>query len=231
MRRWIALSVATFLALTLSSCGHANRSPNAGPDNKSSSAGHSDESSNAATSSAAPSSAAPSKYISKGFSIPLTVTVPASLKPQPTLDSRTFLTWESVLADERAVRFLQPVVVYRPGSASPQAPPKNYLTYLRGQVSHGAKFANVKTISVDGHPATMMTATTTQALDGSLGCPTINTAADKCFGLQTDLALRIAVIDVNGKTLLAWAKTNDRDVNVPIFFAEFAAMLQGLKFR
>lgn len=230
MKRSIALGAAALLALTLTNCGHADKSPNTGTDNKSSSAGHSGESSNATTSSAAgPPSA--SNYTSERFSIPFTVTLPASLKPQPTEDTGTFVTWESVSAGGKAVRFLQPVVVYRPGSSSPQAPPKDYLTYLRGQTSHGAKFANAKTISVDGHATTIMTATTTRALDGSLGCPTATTAADECFGLQTDLALRIAVIDLNGKTLLAWARTDSQDVNVPAFYAEFAGMLQSLKFR
>ncbi len=230
MKRWIALGTAVLLALALASCGQADKSPKSPNAATSSAPTSSAANSSAPTSSAAPSPSA-AKYSSKSFSIPLTVMVPASLKPQPTEDTGTFLTWESVSAGHKAVRFLQPVVVYPPGSAGPQAPPKNYLAYLRGQASHGAKFANVKTISVDGHPATIMTATTTQALDGSLGCPTANTAADECFGLQPDLTLRIAVIDVNGKTLLAWAKTDSQDVNVPSFYAEFAAMLQGLKFR
>lgn len=230
MRRWIALGVAALLALTLSSCGHANRATNAGRDNKSSSAGHGDESSSASTSSAAASTSV-SKYTSKNFSIPFTVTVPASLNPQPASDTDTFLTWVSNAGRDEAFRFLRPVVVYRPGSTSPQAPPKDYLTYLRGQASHGATFANVKTISVDGHAATMVTATTTQSLDGSLGCPTAKTVPDECYGLQPDLALRIAVIDVDGKTLLAWARTNNEDLNAHTFYAEFAVMLRGLKFE
>ena len=54
--------------------------------------------------------------------------------------------------------------------------------------------------------------------------------ADACFGLQPDLSLRIAVIDVNGKTLLAWARTEKNAVDVPAFFTEFETMLKGLKF-
>jgi hypothetical protein len=183
MRRWIALGVAALLALTLSSCGHANTAPSAGRDNKASSAGHGDESSSASTSSAAASPSV-SKYTSRNFSIPFTVTVPASLNPQPASDTDTFLTWVSNAGRDEAFRFLRPVVVYRPGSTGPQAPPKDYLTYLRGQASHGATFANVKTISVDGHAATIVTATTTLpstarwAVPRSRRCPTSATGSN-----------------------------------------------------
>jgi hypothetical protein len=55
----------------------------------------------------------------------------------------------------------------------------------------------------------MMTATTRVGLDGAIGCPDV--AADQaegCFGFEPDLALRIAVVNVGGTPMVAWARTN-----------------------
>jgi mannose-6-phosphate isomerase-like protein (cupin superfamily) len=67
-------------------------------------------------------------------------------------------------------------------------------------------------ITVDGHPATLMTATSGPAavppgfFDGTVGCP--DPADDKeeaCFGIQPEWLLQLAVIPVGKTTLLAWA--------------------------
>src|SRR5207247_2645654 len=81
-----------------------------------------------------------------------------------------------VASTDEKVRFLIPVELYPPGSSTPQPPPANYLEYLRGQAAQGAKFSNVATITVDGHAATLMTATTSTSTDGSLGCPVLGAA-------------------------------------------------------
>jgi hypothetical protein len=77
-----------------------------------------------------------------------------------------------------AVRLLVPVEVYRPGHPTPEAPPKDYLTYLQEQTNYSAELSKVTKITVDGHPATLMNVTRTidanhpeGLLDGSLGCP------------------------------------------------------------
>jgi hypothetical protein len=62
---------------------------------------------------------------------------------------------------------------------------------------------------VGGQAATLLTATTDRALDGSLGCPTRKTSAPDCFGLQPDLALRIAVVKVHDQTLLIWLREDE----------------------
>jgi hypothetical protein len=170
-------------------------------------------------------------YTSKAFSIPFTIPVTNSLKAEASTDTATFVTWQSANLEDLAVRFLLPPVLYRPHTTKPETPPTDYLTYLRGLTSQGATLANEKTITVDGHNATLMTLTTDKSLDGVLGCPTPTTPPADCFGLQPDLTLRFAVIDANGKTLLAWARALTGATHAPGFATEFETMLQGLKFH
>lgn len=183
----------------------------------------------AATSASSPAS---QTYASKAFVVPLTVTVDASLKSPPNPDSRHLLSWDAANSPDNKVRFLMPTSVYRPGSTISKAPPKNYLPYLQGLTSHGAQLSNVTKVTVDGHPATLMTATSTGApgaLDGTLGCPDAD-QAEGCFGIQPDLSLRIAVIPLGNTTLLAWARTS-RDNPDGEFFAMFERMLNTVRFR
>ena len=106
--------------------------------------------------------------------MPLTVMVDASLKSPPNPDSRNLLSWDAADGSGNKVRFLVPVNLYPPGNAVPEALPKDYLTYLQGLTSQGVKLSNVTKVTVDGHPATLMTATTSSGnLDGSLGCPAV----------------------------------------------------------
>jgi hypothetical protein len=104
--------------------------------------------------------------------LPLTVTVDASLKSPPVSDLKTFLTWDAAHSSSSKVRFLVPTSLYRPGSFTPEAPPKHYLKYLQGLTSHGVKLSNVVKITVDGHPATLMTI----ASDPAAGPPKASTA-------------------------------------------------------
>jgi hypothetical protein len=212
--RWITSAAAALITLGFSGCSASNGS------------------STAATSSPAPATSGQS-YTTRAFSIPFTITVPASFKAQPNSDTKTFLTWYAA-SSENKVRFLLPVALYRPGQSAPGTPPKDYVTYLRGLSSQGATLADEKKITVDGHSATLMTGTAEHGLDGSIGCPQTKgppDAGEDCYGLQPDVALRIAVIDVSGRTLLAWARTNKGASDASAFFAEFEAMLQSIKFR
>jgi hypothetical protein len=184
-------------------------------------------------SAASPSSPASQMYASKAFIVPLTVTVDASLKSPPT-DLPHLLSWDAANSSANKVRFLVPVNLYRPGSTTPEAPPKHYLKYLQRLTSNGAQLSNVIKITVDGHPATLMSATsTTGGFDGSIGCPSIGASADQakgCFGIQPDLILRIAVIPVGNTTMLAWARTSKANPN-EAFFAMFERMLKSVRFR
>jgi hypothetical protein len=130
------------------------------------------------TSTTPAASAGGQTYSSKASVLPLTVTVDAGLKSPPNPDSPNLLSSDATASDENKVRFLVPVELYRPGSSTPEAPPKDYLTYLQGQPKEGAELSKVTKISVDGHPATLMN------------------------------LLRLAVVDVGETTLLAWARMN-----------------------
>ena len=192
----------------------------------------------AKASSSSPSSPAGQTYASKAFAVPLTITVPASFKAQPNSDTSTFLTWVTGSTENEGtfhrVRFLLPVALYRPGQTAPETPPKDYLTYLRGLSRHGATLADEKKITVDGHSATLMTGTAEHDLDGSIGCPQtqgVPDAGGDCFGPGPAAAIRIAVIHVSGRTLVAWAGINTGASDESAFFGEFEAMLQSIKFR
>jgi hypothetical protein len=197
-------------------------------------AGCSSAASTSSPGTASPSSPTGQTYASKAFVVPLAVTVDASLKSPPNPDSRNLLSWDAADGSSNKVRFLVPVNLYRPGSPAPEAPPKDYLTYLQGLTSQGVKLSNVTKVTVDGHPATLMSATTTNGsglLDGSLGCPAVGAdQAEGCFGVQPDLILRVAVIPVGNSTLLAWARTNKTSPD-PAFLAMFETMLKSVRFR
>ena len=197
-------------------------------------AGCSSSASTSGPATASPSSPTGQTYASKAFVVPLAVTVDASLKSPPNPDSRNLLSWDAADGSGNKVRFLVPVNLYRPGSSSPGAPPKDYLTYLRGLTSQGVKLSNVTKVTVDGHSATLMSATTTTGpglLNGSLGCPAVGAdQAEGCFGVQPDLSLRIAVIPVGNSTLLAWARTSKASPDAA-FVAMFETMLKSVRFR
>lgn len=177
-----------------------------------------------------PSASAPSPahFTSQAFSVPLTVTLPASLKSRATEDTKNLISWGTVTG-QNGVRFLLPVVVYHPDSTTPQPTPTDYPSYLARLVGAGATFVDKTTTTVAGKEATLVTGTTTRSLDGTLGCPAATTPAAVCFGLQPEAALRIAVVDLNGKTLVAWARAQQDDANASKFFAEFEAMLRSLQ--
>jgi hypothetical protein len=188
--------------------------------------------------STSPASSAGQTYSSRAFVLPLTVTVDAALKSPPNPDSHNLLSWYGATSDEERVRFLVPVNLYRPGSTTPEAVPKDYLKYLQAQTTGNFQFSKVTRITVDGHPGTLMTATSTDDashpqgfFDGSLGCPTPDAdQAEGCFGIQQRNPLRLAVIDVGGTTLLAWARSGEGNLD-KAFVAMFERMLSSVRFR
>jgi hypothetical protein len=197
-----------------------------------------DGSSTPTTSATAMSSPGGQTYATKAFVLPLTVTVDPAIKTSPSLDSRNLVSWDAVASDDNKVRFLIPVELYRPGSSKPEAPPEDYLTYLRGFTKANAQMSNVDKITVDGHAATLLDLTwDTDAahpdgyFDGALGCPAAGAEqADGCFGPQSDLLLRLAVVDVGDTTLLAWARMNRQNPDRS-FAAVFERMLTTVRLR
>jgi hypothetical protein len=163
--------------------------------------------------------------------MPLTVTVGPLLKSPPTADDPNLVSWDAASSANEKVGFLIPVEVYQPGSSTPQAPPRHYIEYLQGLAGQGAAFSKVTTLRVGAYAATLMTATTTRRMDGSLGCPVKGADASAgCFGLQPQFSLRIAVIEVSPEmTFVAWARTG-ADAPDPAFDAMFEAMLASVKF-
>ena len=151
-----------------------------------------------------------STYVTRVFSEPFEVTAPALLPTEPSIDESNFVTWESTASDGPAVRFLVPVNVFPPGSTDTTPPPDDYLAYLLAQAEHGAHFVDQTETTVGARPATLLTATVDESLDGSLGCPEQDMAAGDCFGLQPENTLRMAVIDVGDRTLLAWLRHDNR---------------------
>lgn len=157
------------------------------------------------TGSTVSSSAQPrTTYHSKTFVVPFDVIPPAWQPTAPPVEQPNFVTWKSV---KHAVRFLVPVGVYFPDLSTSSPTPPDYLAYLMEQSAHGAQFTSVSKTTVGDRAATLVTATTIRSLDGSLGCQKPGMAAGDCFGLQPDLSLRIAVVDLGGKTLLIWDRT------------------------
>lgn len=186
---------------------------------------------------ASPSTPAGQTYATKAFVVPFTVTVDPALKSPPNPDSRNWLSWDAAASDpDDAVRFLVPVIVYPPGSDTPQAPAKDYLKYLQSQAKDGAEFSNMTKITVGGHQATLMNITTSKPegfLSGSLGCS--ERAADKhdgdrCRGIQPDFILRLAVIDLGKTTLLTWARMQKNNPDAA-FVAMYERMLTTVQFR
>jgi hypothetical protein len=177
-------------------------------------------------------------YTSKAFVLPLTITVDPVLKTPPSLDSRNLLSWDAAASDDNKVRFLVPVELYRPGSSKPEALPGDYLTYLRGFTKANAQLSKVDKVNVGGHRATLMDLTWDSDaarpdgyFDGALGCPAAGAdQADGCFGPQTDLVLRLAVVDVGETTLLAWARMSRQNPDRS-FAAVFERMLTTVRFR
>ncbi|HEX2361151.1 MAG TPA: hypothetical protein VHI11_03660 [Jiangellaceae bacterium] len=172
------------------------------------------------------------RYDSRRFQPPFEVTVPAWLPLAPSADEQNFLTF--IGEDEsfdRAVRFLVPVNLYEPGSDTATGPPDDYVEYLHGQSANGARLTDETTTAVDGMATTIMTASTSASLDGSLGCPAAGVSAPDCFGLQRGMTLRIAVIDMPDATLVAWARVTEGSVDTAEVFADFEQMLSSLRFR
>jgi len=170
-------------------------------------------------------------YTTAKFAIPLTVAVGAALMATPTDDTPGLLSWTATGNANNRVRFLVPVEVYPPDATRPIPSPKDFLGYIKGLAGHGAVFRDMTTTTVDGVPATLLTAQATSSLDGSLGCPTIGAdQGEGCFGLQPDLTLRIAIMDVGGKPLLAWARTDGQSPDAA-FIAAFEDMLATLHFK
>jgi hypothetical protein len=169
-------------------------------------------------------------YATTGFGVPFTMTLDPDVASWPKSEGANLVSWEATSFDN-AVRIMVPVELFKPGSTTPQAPPQDYIGYLQGLTKDGVSIRDQKKITIGSHPASLMTVTSVPDLDGAIGCPEEGAdQADGCFGPQNDTLLRLAVVSVDGKTVLLWARTpsghpDDR------FVSAFEAMLKSVQFR
>ena len=188
-------------------------------------------------------SASASSYSTKAFNTPLTVTVPTLFGAKPVTDDKHLLTW--VGQNDTRIRFFLPASVYpyiytrqkRTAYPTPIDPPRDYVQYLMKHARLGVKIDDVVKTRVGGRSATLMSVAlpqpswaTEEGLDGSLGCPEKGMEpSEECFGIQLGGPIRLAVINVNGNTLLAWAGTSEKAG--PSIAKTFDQVLRTVRFR
>jgi hypothetical protein len=77
----------------------------------------------------------------------------------------------------------------------------------------------------------VLTATSDEPIDGAIGCPDTSTTADKCFGLQPEFALRIAIIATDQGPVLIWLRSNaDAAADVAAASERLDSFLGGVHF-
>ena len=165
-------------------------------------------------------------YTATEFVVPFTTAVPTWVASTPATSSRNLVTWRT---DDVAVRFLVPVTVYPPGGTRATDPPRDYLSYLRRNEDAGVRVGDVSRRTVDERTTTMLTATATRPLAGSIGCPEVDMEPEQCHGLRPERRLRIAIVEVDGPDLLIWLR-NDRAEEFLEQAEEFDALLDSVRF-
>lgn len=210
LRLAVALSIVCVLAGCAPSAGTPASTPTGG--------------SGPATATSSPSAVT---FASQSFVVPFSLRVPSWLPARPGTEQTTFVSWDAN-DGARKVRLMAPVSIYRPDATSASALPKNFTKYFLGLRSQGVTFADESTTTIGGHPATVVTATTSTSMDGVFGCPTDHLAAADCFGFQPDLVLRMAVIDDAGRPLLFWLREDADPKPAPDTVEPLAELLSGL---
>lgn len=226
-RRVVAAALAT---ISLAACDATAGSPASGP-------APAPGPSTSVSEEQATVTSAPEPYDSEHFVPALRVDPPTWFTSDPVQDEAHFLTWVGEGVDvDRAVRFLSPIGIYAPSAPDKQVGklhgvPDDYVRYLLRLREHGAQVSDRTTLEVDGHHATLMTAGTSASLSGTLGCWDEGQTPGDCMGLQPYALIRLAVIDDDGTTVLAWARTLPGSPTRDQDFAAFEAMLATLRFR
>lgn len=216
--RRLVLLAAVVAAGLLSACTATASSDQTRPDGS------------AADAESSPASRAPT-FSPKSFVLPFALDPPTWIMPGPTVDASRFVTWESPTGSP-SIRVVALAYLYRPGEDKPSPPPTDYVTYLLDQQAAGAQFTDRTERTVGGRPATIVTATTTRSLDGTLACVEPDQEAHHCLGLQPELLLRIAVIPTEKQVVLIWLR-EDATVNsgtLEDHQQRFDAMLDSVTF-
>jgi hypothetical protein len=121
-------------------------------------------------------------------------------------------------------------MVYAPGETAPVSGARRLPRLPLAQRDDGAVFEDVVETTVAGRPATILTATAPHNLDDSIGCTVDDGLVSDCFGLLSDLILRIAVLDTDQGPLLVWGR-DARGDDSESEYETFEAMLSSLHFR
>ena len=165
------------------------------------------------------------------FVVPFTIQLADWLDPGSVETEKQFVTWQS--ADEqRALRVLAPVSVYRPASTTESPPPSDFSAYVLSLADSGATMTDRVETKVDGRDAVEVTVglpTGAPSLDGALGCPEAGLAAEDCFGPQDELVLRMVVVDVAGTPVLIWER-DFADQAGSVDYASFDEMVASVRF-
>jgi hypothetical protein len=180
----------------------------------------------AASSTPSPST---STFTTQSFGVSFQIELPSWLTSPPDTEEANFMTWSANDSD-RAVRMLLPVSVYPPGATTPTPVPTDYLSYLNTLSNDGVHLDDRSTITVDGHPGTLLTMTTDHSIDGALGCPAADMTPADCYGVQPTVSVRFAVIDLGNRVMLSWLR-NINGVDSTAKNASFEQMLQSIHFQ
>jgi hypothetical protein len=170
-------------------------------------------------------------YSTKAFAIPLKVEPAKELRGTATTDTPSLVSWTSARSDNDFVRFLVPANVFPAGAVRSTKPPVDYNAYLHSLSAKGVVLTDVTTVAVDGVPGNEFTIQSDKDLPGAIGCvPNVAQDDDNCFGVRADLRLRMVVLNVQGKPLLIWARTDNATPNTALL-AEFEQMVGSVTFR
>jgi len=185
-------------------------------------------------SASADSAAAAVRFTTTTFTHPFSFTVPSWAPATPSSETSNFVTWEAPDGGLK-LRVMAPVVIYTPNAlftpnATPDPIPADYSSYFLGLADHGVHFTDVVHRVISGHQAVVVTGTTNDPKDGSLGCPTLGMSSSDCFAFQPDLVLRLADIDDNGAPVLVWLRADSGAKNFNADAAAFDKTLDTLSF-
>ncbi len=233
-RRTFSLALVSTLAVVLTACATSTGLPASGPSTTSGPSATTDPS----------TPAAPLEtFASSGFVQPFSATLPAwasSIAPTTALTHR-LITWEQAPCPnactdgtDSKLRVLAPRSVVKPNADASVPMPDfaDYLTYLKTLERSGAIVVSDRaTVTVDGHPATVLTVTAPSTLEGAMACELAAPATNGCWGFIAAFRLRLAVIDVGKHPLLVWARTNESSTQTAGSDADLNAMLTSMSFQ
>jgi hypothetical protein len=195
------------------------------------------------TASPSPSSASPSvtpsrdaTYRSAGFVTPFVVTLPewardGSVDPKVDTNHVTF----NRCADNACLgfAFLKPTALPQAGTSTvlPGSMPayKQYVAYLKSLATAGsAEISGLRTTTIDGRRATVLTVSPTVDLPKGVGCEKADGTSDDCWDFFADTPTHLAVIDQGATPLVVLMRTNGDTPDFLSWMSTFDAAVASL---